>query len=236
MPKPPRGKSRKEKEGDEGGGLFQEALNGIPGQETSVLESECCVHPINCPHHSNSHTEHVCWEKAWGTGLYQKQELDKAKTVKDSSPEPFPKETPRSMTGGRSETHGAPCKEVIRMIAGEPIESDSHHARKAQVREAHNITLKEILDVEALEDFGRVERFGPKTSHNDALVITALLTNYKVGRIFIDLGSSADILFDEAYDQMQFGDIPLEVVNTSLYGFSSRCTISPWHGLTPHDP
>ncbi|KAK4407828.1 hypothetical protein Sango_0363800 [Sesamum angolense] len=61
---------------------------------------------------------------------------------------------------------------------------------------------------------------GPKNSHNDALVMTALHANYEVGRIFIDSRSSADILFGKAYGQMQLGDIPLEKVNTSLYGFA----------------
>ncbi|KAK4389741.1 hypothetical protein Sango_2311100 [Sesamum angolense] len=56
----------------------------------------------------------------------------------------------------------------------------------------------------------RIEKFGQKTPHNDALVITALLANYEVGRIFIDFGNSADILFGEAYNQMELGDIPLE--------------------------
>ncbi|KAL0420802.1 UNVERIFIED_CONTAM: hypothetical protein Slati_3103100 [Sesamum latifolium] len=58
--------------------------------------------------------------------------------------------------------------------------------------------------------------------HNDALVITAILANYEVGRIFIDSGSSANILFGEAYDQMQLGDVSLEKVNTSLYGFAGK--------------
>ncbi|KAL0367115.1 UNVERIFIED_CONTAM: hypothetical protein Sradi_3601600 [Sesamum radiatum] len=104
---------------------------------------------------------------------------------------------------------------------------DSHHMRKSQVREAHDVSWKEDLDVETMEDapliqFGRVERPGPKTSYNDALVITALLANYEVGRIFIDSSSSADILFGEAYDQMQLGDVSLEKVNTSLYGFAGE--------------
>ncbi|KAL0391487.1 UNVERIFIED_CONTAM: hypothetical protein Slati_4533800 [Sesamum latifolium] len=58
--------------------------------------------------------------------------------------------------------------------------------------------------------FGRAEHSGPRNSHNDALVIMTLLANYEVGRIFIDSRSSADILFADAYDQMQLGDIPLE--------------------------
>ncbi|KAL0417083.1 UNVERIFIED_CONTAM: hypothetical protein Slati_3540200 [Sesamum latifolium] len=113
------------------------------------------------------------------------------------------------------------------MIAGGPLGGDSHQARKSQVREAHQISIKEVLDVETMEDtpliqFGRAKRSGPQTIHNDALVITAILANYEVGRIFIDSGSSADILFGEAYDQMQLGDVSLEKVNTSLYGFAGE--------------
>ncbi|KAL0446199.1 UNVERIFIED_CONTAM: hypothetical protein Slati_1747800 [Sesamum latifolium] len=71
-----------------------------------------------------------------------------------------------------------------------------------------------------LIQFGRAEQSGPLASHNDALVITAVLANYEVGRIFINSGSSADILFGDAYDQMQLGDVSLEKVHTSLYGFA----------------
>ncbi|KAL0455085.1 UNVERIFIED_CONTAM: hypothetical protein Slati_0847700 [Sesamum latifolium] len=63
---------------------------------------------------------------------------------------------------------------------------------------------------------------GPRIPGNDALVITTLLANYEIERIFIDSGSSADILFGEAYDQMQLGDTPLEAVDTSLYGFAGE--------------
>ncbi|KAL0411187.1 UNVERIFIED_CONTAM: hypothetical protein Slati_3708400 [Sesamum latifolium] len=113
------------------------------------------------------------------------------------------------------------------MIAGGPVRGDFHHTRKLQIREAHDISLKEVLDIETMEDapliqFGRAKQSGPKTCHNDALVITALLANYEVSHIFIDSGSSTDILFGEAYDQMQLGDIPLEKVNTSLYGFAGE--------------
>ncbi|KAL0367051.1 UNVERIFIED_CONTAM: hypothetical protein Sradi_3595200 [Sesamum radiatum] len=113
------------------------------------------------------------------------------------------------------------------MIAGGPVGGDSHHVQKSQIREAHDISMRKVLDVEAMDDtpliqFGRAERCRPKTSHNDALVITASLANYEVGRIFIDSRSSADILFGEAYDQMQLGDIPLKKVNTSLYWFAGE--------------
>ncbi|KAL0406128.1 UNVERIFIED_CONTAM: hypothetical protein Slati_3926700 [Sesamum latifolium] len=50
-----------------------------------------------------------------------------------------------------------------------------------------------------LIQFGRAEQSGPRTSYNDALVITAVLANYEVWCIFIDSGSSTGILFGDAY-------------------------------------
>ncbi|KAL0437588.1 UNVERIFIED_CONTAM: hypothetical protein Sradi_0466700 [Sesamum radiatum] len=148
-----------------------------------------------------------------------------SKRNKGCQPLTFPQRRNKYASGSKGEISDPLQKGVIRMIVGGSMGGDSHHARKSQVREAHDVPLEEILDVEAMEDapliqFGRAERFKAKTSHNDALVITALLTNYEVGRILIDSGSSADILFGEAYDQMQLGNISLEKVNTSLYGFA----------------
>ncbi|KAL0458422.1 UNVERIFIED_CONTAM: hypothetical protein Slati_0469400 [Sesamum latifolium] len=87
--------------------------------------------------------------------------------------------------------------------------------------------MKEIMDVEPIDDtpliqFDQEEHSGPRIPGNDTLVITALLANYEIERVFIDSVSSADILFGEAYDQMQLGDAPLEAVDTSLYGFAGE--------------
>ncbi|KAL0411906.1 UNVERIFIED_CONTAM: hypothetical protein Slati_3780300 [Sesamum latifolium] len=132
--------------------------------------------------------------------LYQKKDGDKT-----SNPERSSREGAKQTSGSKGENGDIPRKGVIRMIVGGPSGEDSHQARKSQVREAHQISIKEVLDVETMEDapliqFGRAERSGPQTMHNDALVITAILANYEVGRIFTDSGSSADILFGEAYD------------------------------------
>ncbi|KAL0456126.1 UNVERIFIED_CONTAM: hypothetical protein Slati_0951800 [Sesamum latifolium] len=83
------------------------------------------------------------------------------------------------------------------------------------------------MDVESANDapliqFDQKERSRPRTPGNDALVITALLANYEIERVFIDSCSSTDILFGETYDQIQLGDIPLEAIDTSLYGFAGE--------------
>ncbi|KAL0394780.1 UNVERIFIED_CONTAM: hypothetical protein Slati_4444200 [Sesamum latifolium] len=171
--------------------------------------------------------EYVCWDKARGTGPYQKYEMDKGKEVKNPSPGSPVKDMPRTSMMGMTEVNDPPRKGVIRLIAGGPIGRESQRARKAQVREAYGTTVKEIMDVEPANDAPRIqfdqeEQSGERIPSNDALVITALLANYEIKRVFIDSGSSDDILFGEAYDQMRLGDIPLEAVDTSLYGFAGE--------------
>ncbi|KAL0448938.1 UNVERIFIED_CONTAM: hypothetical protein Slati_1450200 [Sesamum latifolium] len=150
--------------------------------------------------------------------------MDKGKEVKNPSLGSPSKDMSRTSIMGKAEINDPPRKGVIRMIARSPTGGDSQRARKAQVREAYGTTVKEIMEVEPANDasliqFDQEEQSGPRVPGNDALVITALLANYEIERIFIDSGSSADILFGEAYDQMQLGDVPLEEVDTSLYGF-----------------
>ncbi|KAL0420515.1 UNVERIFIED_CONTAM: hypothetical protein Slati_3074400 [Sesamum latifolium] len=150
--------------------------------------------------------EYVCWERARGTGPYQKKEGDKAREIRAPSPGRPSREGTKQTSGGKEDNNDIPGNGVIRMIAGGPSGGDSHQARKSRVREAHQISIKEVLDIKTMEDapiiqFERAERSGPQTTHNDALVITAMIANYEVGRVFIDSGSSADILFGEAYDQ-----------------------------------
>ncbi|KAL0395106.1 UNVERIFIED_CONTAM: hypothetical protein Slati_4476800 [Sesamum latifolium] len=147
--------------------------------------------------------------------------MDKGKEVKNPSPRSPSKDMPRTSMMGRAEFNDLPRKGAIRMIASGPAGGDSQRARKGQVREAYGTTIKEIMDVEPANDalliqFDQEEQSGPRIPGNDALVITALLANYEIERVFIDSGSSADILFGEVYDQIQLGDIPLEAVDTFL--------------------
>ncbi|KAL0320153.1 UNVERIFIED_CONTAM: hypothetical protein Sradi_5276800 [Sesamum radiatum] len=112
----------------------------------------------------------------------KKASFQRINAVKSASPETLPERGSKTRSGDRAEPSDLPCKGVIRMIAGGPIGRDSHQARKAKVRKAYDETIKEVLDVKAMEDapiiqFGRAECSGPKNSQNDALVITTLLAN-----------------------------------------------------------
>ncbi|KAL0313365.1 UNVERIFIED_CONTAM: Transposon Ty3-I Gag-Pol polyprotein [Sesamum radiatum] len=153
--------------------------------------------------------------------------MDKGKEVKDPSPASPIKNVPRASMMGRTEVNDPPRKGIIRMITDGTTDRDSQRARKAQIREAYGIKMKEIMEVEPAGvappiQFNQEEGSGTRIPGYDALVITALLANYEIECVFIDSGSSADILFGEEYDQMQLGDVPLEAVDTSLYGFTGE--------------
>ncbi|XP_073121283.1 uncharacterized protein [Henckelia pumila] len=60
------------------------------------------------------------------------------------------------------------------------------------------------------------------TTHNDALVIRALIANYDVAHIFVDSGSSVNVLFQETINQMDLGEYKVEPVVTSLFGFTGH--------------
>ena len=52
--------------------------------------------------------------------------------------------------------------------------------------------------------------------HEDALVIKATVAGTELRRILVDTGSSVDILFKSALDDMGIADLKLEQTNTSL--------------------
>ena len=55
--------------------------------------------------------------------------------------------------------------------------------------------------------------------HDDAIVITLLIADYTTKRVLVDNGSSADILYYPAFQQMRLGWDQLRPVNSPLVGF-----------------
>ncbi|KAL0455591.1 UNVERIFIED_CONTAM: hypothetical protein Slati_0898300 [Sesamum latifolium] len=121
------------------------------------------------------------------------------------------------------------------MIARGQADGDLGRARRAHARAAR--TVMEI-DNKApaggpMIYFGPVDAQGVHLPHNDTLVISTTIVNYTVQRIFVDSGSSADVLFYKAYQQMELGNVLLEPVDTSLYGFAEEVVHSLGHISLP---
>ena len=55
--------------------------------------------------------------------------------------------------------------------------------------------------------------------HDDAIVITLLIADYTTRRVLVDNGSSADILYYPAFQQMRLGRDQLRPVNSPPSGF-----------------
>ena len=55
--------------------------------------------------------------------------------------------------------------------------------------------------------------------YDDAIVITLLISDYTTRRVLVDNGSSADILYYPALQQMRLGRDQLHLVNSLLVGF-----------------
>ena len=55
--------------------------------------------------------------------------------------------------------------------------------------------------------------------HDDAIVITLLITDYTTRRVLVDNGSSVDILYYPTFQQMRLGRDQLRLVSSPLVGF-----------------
>ena len=103
---------------------------------------------------------------------------------------------------------------------------ESGSARKAHLRRIRTGEVMEVQVVSKLPRLNTVITFsdsdleGCQHPHNDPLVIRAVVANKTIHRVLVDNGSSADIIFASAFDQMGIGREKLEPVSTHLRGFS----------------
>ncbi|KAL0312891.1 UNVERIFIED_CONTAM: hypothetical protein Sradi_5688400 [Sesamum radiatum] len=105
----------------------------------------------------------------------------------------------------------------------------SANARKALARAAkgnhgqapmpvHNISPDKRDEI----SFGSLDLDPSRSQSNDALVISATLSNFWLKKVLVDSGSSADIIFYDAYIQLGIDNAQLLSVNTPLTGFSGE--------------
>ncbi|XP_073057183.1 uncharacterized protein [Primulina eburnea] len=117
------------------------------------------------------------------------------------------------------------------MISGGSTDGDSNRARKAHSRH-ESFGVDDAVRVEGpVISFGPRDLQGVSLPHNDALVIQAKVANYDIRRVFVDSGSSVNIIFQEALDQMNLEDYQLRPVETALFGFAGH-TVYPRGEIT----
>ena len=116
-----------------------------------------------------------------------------------------------------------PFGEIRVIIRGTSI-GKSSKSRKTYLKAVQNVQLSRRsprtsgMDEPAItftdEDAGRMHH-----PHDDAIVITLLIADYTTRRVLVDNGSSADILYYPAFQQMRLGRDQLRPVCSPLVGF-----------------
>ncbi|XP_050249411.1 uncharacterized protein LOC126696755 [Quercus robur] len=125
---------------------------------------------------------------------------------------------------GKMEESSRPPLGEIRVIIGGSSTGQSSKSKKAYLKVVQSVqlfgrsprarTTDEATITFTDEDAERIHH-----PHDDALVITLMITDYTTRRVLVDNGSSADILYFPAFQQMRLGRDWLRPVNSPLVGF-----------------
>ncbi|XP_074556805.1 uncharacterized protein LOC141812691 [Curcuma longa] len=111
----------------------------------------------------------------------------------------------------------------INMIVGGATDEDSHRTRKAGGRQLEVCKVsRDKFPESPVISFGPQDVDGVEVPHDDALVIRATVANYDIGRVFVDTGSSVNILFANTFQQMDIVEDSLAPLTTPLYGFTGN--------------
>ncbi|XP_073120892.1 uncharacterized protein [Henckelia pumila] len=117
-----------------------------------------------------------------------------------------------------------PHRGMINMISGGTTDGDSGRAHKAHESRLENLEVNSqlICPTDPNISFGREDLKDVVVPHNDPLLVTLTIANYDVARIFVDTGSSVNIIFKETLDQMKLEEFELDPITTELYGFTGH--------------
>uniref|UniRef100_A0A2N9HQ03 Uncharacterized protein n=1 Tax=Fagus sylvatica TaxID=28930 RepID=A0A2N9HQ03_FAGSY len=118
-----------------------------------------------------------------------------------------------------------PVGEIRTIIGGPASGGTSRASRRAYARQVHNIMVvqrppKNVRLDDQIISFSEEDARGTHQPHDDALVITVNIAGFTTRRVMVDNGSSADILYLPAYQQMQIDKDKLRPMDAPLVGFT----------------
>ena len=120
------------------------------------------------------------------------------------------------------------------IVGGTTASSSSKKARKTYLRMVQNVQLTGFIPKMARVDnpiIGFLEENAQHFHHphDDALIVSIQVGDYNTYRVLVDNGSSVDILYYPAFQQMRIERERLIPTNVPLVGFEgTRCTPSVW--------
>ena len=110
------------------------------------------------------------------------------------------------------------------ILGGTAVTGSSKKARKTYLRMVQNVQLTGSVPKIAQREspiigFSEEDARRLHHPHDDALVISIQIEDYNMHRVLVDNGSSADILYYPAFQQMGIGREHLISTNAPLIGF-----------------
>ncbi|XP_042401305.1 uncharacterized protein LOC121991361 [Zingiber officinale] len=99
------------------------------------------------------------------------------------------------------------------------IHSNKSHERRLEI---HVVGCSREQAAGPVISFGPQDLEGLELPHDGALIIKVIIANSCVARVFVDTGSSVNVLFRSTFEEMQIDASELQPVATSLYGFTSN--------------
>ena len=116
--------------------------------------------------------------------------------------------------------------EEIKMIAGGPFTGESFRSLKKacqrQVNSVHMIPPFKQMWMDQDMSFNETDARGVKQPHNDPLVIMLNIEGFNTKRILTDNGSSADIIYLPAFQQLKLDPRRLRPFESPLVSFSGN--------------
>ncbi|GAV62922.1 hypothetical protein CFOL_v3_06444, partial [Cephalotus follicularis] len=110
------------------------------------------------------------------------------------------------------------------------VDRDAPQGRREQRREEAPRQQEEQQQQQPIDEevisFSEADYEGVRLPHDDPVMVTLLVELFTMKRILIDNGSSADILYKHAFDQLRIPADQLKPVKTPLVGFAGE-TIHP---------
>ena len=117
-----------------------------------------------------------------------------------------------------------PIGDIRMIVGGTAVIGSSKKARKTYLRMVQNIQLTGLVSKIARKEspiigFSEEDARRLHHPHDDALVVSIRIEDYNMHRVLVDNGSSVDILYYSAFQQMGIGRERLILTNAPLVGF-----------------
>jgi hypothetical protein len=178
-------------------------------------------------HRDHGHTTEDCFAlKQQIEALIRQGKL--GKFVRQDKPDVRPEPRPPRQDENKDRQEDRPrdiIGEIRTIVGGLASGGASRSSRKAYARQAHNILVtqrsrKNLKMDDQVISFSEDDARNIHHPHDDALVVTLTIAGFITRRVLIDNGSSADIIYLPAYQQMKIDKEQLKPIDIPLVGFT----------------